>query len=742
VNAFFFAIVATHFVALAQSNWPQFRGADSRGTSDNQNLPDHWSATENVAWKCELPGRGWSSPIVWGQNVFVTTVINSGESEAPKKGLYFGGDRPKPPESVHQWKVYCLDLSTGKTRWERQVHEGKPRTSIHLKSSYASETPVTDGHRVYCYFGNLGVFCFDFEGKEIWRRNLEPNETRFGWGTAASPVLHQDRLYLVNDNEKDSYLLALDTATGNELWRTSRDEKSNWSTPFIWTNSQRTEIVTPGTGKIRSYDLDGQLLWSLAGMSSITIATPYEHNGLLYVSSGYVMDAKRPIYAIRPGATGDISLTGQQTSSEYIAWAQPKAAPYNPTTLVYNDRLHVLYDRGILSCYRPSDGAEIYGPQRLPNGGAFTCSPWAYDGKIFCQNEDGVTYVIRADDKLDVLHSNNLAEDDMCMATPAISGDRLLIRTAARIYCIQNAKPPAGKPTSQTYSTNATNKPSPAEGDLAEDDLGRHGYANSGNVRIHYVSKGTGPLVVMIHGFPDYWYTWRKQIPAIARDFQVVAIDQRGYNFSDQPVGVENYSMAKLVEDVRTVIRHFQREQATIIGHDWGGMVAWQFAMSYPKMTERLVVLNLPHPNGLMRELANNPEQQKNIAYARFFQTEGAASQLKPEKLVEWVADPIARTRYVDAMRRSSLEGMLNYYKANYPREPYTIRENLGPNVQCSVLLIHGLKDKALLSSALNDTWKWIDKDLTLVTVPESDHFVQQDAAETVTNTIVRWLNR
>ena len=274
-----------------------------------------------------------------------------------------------------------------------------------------------------------------------------------------------------------------------------------------------------------------------------------------------------------------------------------------------------------------------------------------------------------------------------------------------------------------------------------EKELGTHGYAQSGDVKIHYVTKGDGPLVVLIHGFPDYWYTWRKQMPALAEKFQVVAIDQRGYNQSDQPTGVENYKLDKLVGDVANVMKHFKREQAIIVGHDWGGMVAWQFAMTHPKMTERLVILNLPHPNGLMRELANNPEQQKNSEYARFFQTPLAASLLKAETLVAWVKEPEAREKYVAAMQRSSMDGMLNYYKANYPREPYTAPVDLGPKVQCSVLMFHGLKDKALLPGALNDTWQWLDKDLTLVTIPEADHFVQQDASETVTRTMMRWLN-
>jgi outer membrane protein assembly factor BamB len=196
--------------------------------------------------------------------------------------------------------------------------------------------------------------------------------------------------------------------------------------------------VTPGTGLVRSYDLDGKLLWSLAGMSGITIATPYEHNGLLYLSSGYVLDSKKPIYAIRPGAAGDISLTDGASSNDFIAWSQLTAASYNPTSLVYDERLYVLYDMGLIACFDAKDGTQVFGVKRLPNGRAFTSSPWAYNGKIFCLNEDGVTSVLTAGDEFEVLHTNALAEDDMCMATPAMAGDRLIIRTSARVYCIQS----------------------------------------------------------------------------------------------------------------------------------------------------------------------------------------------------------------------------------------------------------------------------------------------------------------
>jgi pimeloyl-ACP methyl ester carboxylesterase len=278
----------------------------------------------------------------------------------------------------------------------------------------------------------------------------------------------------------------------------------------------------------------------------------------------------------------------------------------------------------------------------------------------------------------------------------------------------------------------------------------QEGYVDSGGVRIHYVSLGRpqDPLLVMIHGFPDFWYSWRAQMPALAEHFHVVAIDQRGYNLSAQPAGVENYTVDKLVGDLLAVVKHFTTGKVVIVGHDWGGLVAWTFAMTHPELTDRLIVLNLPHPRGLLRELATNPDQQKNSQYARNFQQPDAAKRISTDLLVMWVKDLEARKAYQAALRRSSKEGMLNYYKANYPRdaaqakaraEPAQDRPAFPP-VKCPVLLIHGLKDPALLPGALNDTWKWIDNELTLVTIPDAGHFVQQDAAERVTARIVNWL--
>jgi epoxide hydrolase 4 len=269
-----------------------------------------------------------------------------------------------------------------------------------------------------------------------------------------------------------------------------------------------------------------------------------------------------------------------------------------------------------------------------------------------------------------------------------------------------------------------------------------HGYADSNGVKIHYATLGQGPLIVMIHGFPDFWYTWRAQMEALADKFQCVAIDQRGYNLSDKPNGIENYSVPLLVGDVAAVIKSLGKDKAIIVGHDWGGLVAWQFALHQTQMTERLIILNLPHPRGLSRELANNPQQQKNSQYARDFQKPDAASKLTAEQLAFWVKGSEARAKYIEAFKRSDFEAMLNYYKRNYPREPYTEDTSPVVKVQVPVLMIHGLNDSALLPGALNNTWDWLDKDLTLVTIPGASHFVQQDAADLVSRSIRAWLLR
>ena len=281
-------------------------------------------------------------------------------------------------------------------------------------------------------------------------------------------------------------------------------------------------------------------------------------------------------------------------------------------------------------------------------------------------------------------------------------------------------------------------------------DRVKHGYAVSeAGVKIHYATLGEGPLVVMIHGFPDFWYSWRVQMAALADRYQVVAIDQRGYNLSDKPKGVENYDARLLVADLAAVIRHLGRDKATIVGHDWGGLVAWQFAMTQPAMTENLIILNLPHPNGLLRELRTNKDQIANSEYARNFQTKMPSDPtvffggpMTPQTLSGWVRDPAARKRYIEAFERSDFEAMLNYYKRNYPRsagDEAPAPPEL-PKVKMPVLMFHGLADTALNAAGLSGTWNWLEKDLTLVTVPGAGHFVQQDAADLVASTMKWWL--
>ena len=273
-------------------------------------------------------------------------------------------------------------------------------------------------------------------------------------------------------------------------------------------------------------------------------------------------------------------------------------------------------------------------------------------------------------------------------------------------------------------------------------DRVEHGYADNNGVKIHYATIGSGPTVVMIHGFPDFWYGWRYQMEALANEYRIVAIDQRGYNLSDKPEGADNYAMPLLVSDVVAVIRSLGEGKVIIAGHDWGGMVAWQTAINVPEVVERLIILNLPHPRGLMRELSKGEEQAANSQYARNFQQEGAHEVFTPEALAGWVSNPAARALYIEAFKRSDFEAMLHYYQANYPRPPYT--EDTSPlvKVQCPVLVIHGLEDQYLLAGALDRTWEWIDNDLTLVTIPGSGHFVQQDATEIVNRSILAWLNR
>ena len=440
--------------ADAQENWLQFRGPAAGVVPDDPELPEHWTETENVVWKADIPGLAWSSPVVAGDLVFITTAVSAGDEPEPIKGLYDPGmeNGSEASENEHRWVLYAFDFHTGAVRWQRELYAATPPGKRHLKNSFASETPVTDGRRVYVYFGAIGqLAAFNMSGEMVWTRELEAYNTTLEMGTGASPILHDDRLYIVNDNTTHSFVAAFNKDSGEEAWRVDRDERGqNWSTPFVWEHDLRTELVTAGTQGVRSYTLDGDLLWELHGMSGLTIPTPFTAHGLVYISSGYPGGGLRPVYAVRPGASGDISIFTQEqmrngitsgfpgplSASDDIAWSYPLLGTYNTTAIVYGDIYYTLLDRGFLVAHDARTGEEIYGRQRLEIGNGFTASPWAYNGKLFLLSEDGETYVIEAGKEFNILHKNPLNE--MTLATPAIARGSLFIRTQSKLYRIAN----------------------------------------------------------------------------------------------------------------------------------------------------------------------------------------------------------------------------------------------------------------------------------------------------------------
>ena len=427
-------------ISTAQQ-WPRFRGLENGNIADDPALPDTWSETENVRWKTDIPGTGWSSPVVWDNHVFVTATIGAAAEPQAIKGLYDPGDENGRTRAAgeHRWMIYDVDFDTGKIKWQHELARGVPKVQRHIKNSFASETPVTDGERVYAYFGSIGLLAaIDLNGRRVWMQELGAYDGRQAFGTAASPALHGDRLYVVHDNVTESFMAAYDKRTGKEIWRVKRDEVENWATPFIWQNEVRTEIVTAGLRKVRSYDLNGKELWELSGMTVNVTPTPFASHGLVFINSGYPGASPRPVYAIKPGASGDISLKPDQTSNEFVVWYQPLLGTYNTSSLVYGDLYYTLLDRGFLLAHDVKTGKQVYGRQRISAEAAgFTSSPWAYNGKIFLLSEDGDTFVVAAGPEYKLLGKNSLNE--MSMATPAVVRSSVFIRTQSKLYRI--AKP-------------------------------------------------------------------------------------------------------------------------------------------------------------------------------------------------------------------------------------------------------------------------------------------------------------
>lgn len=417
-------------------DWSRFRGAKGDGVAaDNPGLPLRWSKEENVEWIADVNGYGWAAPVVWQEKVFVTTVVSDEENTKPSKGLYLGRGVREPAAGVHHWMVHCFDLGTGKELWKHESHTGRPAVPRHPKSTYAAETPATDGKRLYVLFGDLGLYCYSLDGDLLWSQMIEPKRTFLDYGAASSPVVHDGQVFVVYDNLEQSWIRSYDAETGKIRWEQPRDETHSWATPLVWKNEQRTEVIVPGKSRNRSYSLTGELLWEFDGrMSNLVIPSPFAAHGMCYIASGYVGDAHRPTFAIRPGAKGDITPTGDFADSPYIDWYQPTASSYNPSQIVYGDYLYTVYDQGFLTCHNALTGEEVYGKQRFSPAGSFTASPLAYNGHLLFVNEDGLTYVVKAGPEFEVVEKNSLEE--LCIATPAAVDDKLLIRTASKLYCL------------------------------------------------------------------------------------------------------------------------------------------------------------------------------------------------------------------------------------------------------------------------------------------------------------------
>lgn len=432
----------------AKGSWPSFRGPGASGAAAGQNLPDTWDVKtgENVLWRTPIPGLAHSSPVVWGDRVFVTTAISSRGNATFKPGLYGDGDA-SDDRSAQKWVIYAIDTRTGKIAWEQVAVSGEPRNKRHIKSTYASASPATDGRIVVAWFGSEGVHAFDVNGKRLWQVDLGRVDMgaydipAYEWGPASSPVIWKDLVLLQVDTQTDSFLLALDAATGKTVWKTERQELPSWGTPTVVSTAAGDEIVTNASNFIRGYDArTGKELWKLGGSSKITAPTPivahYDEGGkssaVIVVASGRAPE--RPIFVVRPGARGDLTLPKDQTSSPSIAWSKTGRGSYMSTPLARDGILYVLANNGVFDAYNLATGEEIYRQRLDPVGSGFSASPVTADGRIYLSSEDGDIIVIAAGREFKKIAVNSMGE--LLMATPALSDGVMYVRSASSLFAI------------------------------------------------------------------------------------------------------------------------------------------------------------------------------------------------------------------------------------------------------------------------------------------------------------------
>jgi outer membrane protein assembly factor BamB len=424
----------------AAGSWPSFRGAAARGVSDGQHLPDTWNAKtgENIRWRTRIPGLGHSSAVVWGDRIFVTSAISSRGAATFKPGIYGDGDA-SDDRSRHAFTLFAIDKHTGRIAWERVAFEGPPVDTRHIKSTYASATPATDGRSVVVSFGSQGIYAYDISGRLRWKVDLGHTKLgaydipSFEWGPASSPIIFEDLVILQVDTHLDSFVLALDLATGAVRWKSDRDELPSWGTPTIALTPVGPQLVTNASKFIRGYEpRTGMELWRLGGSSKITAPTPIFTDGMFVVASGRAPE--RPIFAIKPDARGDITLKSGESANAAVVWSKSGRGSYMPTPLAYDGVLYVLANNGVFDAYDLKTGAEIY-RQRLPYvGSGYSASPIAADGRIYLSSEDGEMLVVSAGREFRHLATNSLGE--LLMATPALSEGVMYVRAAESLFAI------------------------------------------------------------------------------------------------------------------------------------------------------------------------------------------------------------------------------------------------------------------------------------------------------------------
>jgi len=432
-------------VAPGTGHWPSFRGPQAAGIAEDQHLPDRWDPAtgEHVRWRTPIPGLAHSSPIVWGDLVFVTSAISSRPGASFKPGLYGDGDA-SDDRSSHRWMLYAIDKRTGAIRWERTAAEGQPLNARHIKSTYASASPATDGRIVVAWFGSQGIHAYDFAGALRWTVDIGRVDMgaydipSYEWGPASSPIIWNGLVIVQCDTQADSFLLALDAETGKTVWKTDRQELPSWGTPTVVTTPAGPELVTNASNFVRGYDpKTGRELWALGGSSKITAPTPIFAEGLHIVASGRAPE--RPVFAVRPGARGDLTLHGDATSSESVVWSRTGRGSYMPTPLAYRGLLYVLANNGVFDAYEIATGKEVY-RQRLPQvGSGFSASPVAADGKIYLSSEDGDILVVEAGPTFRHLATNTMGET--LMASPALSEGVMYVRGASSLFAIGRRGP-------------------------------------------------------------------------------------------------------------------------------------------------------------------------------------------------------------------------------------------------------------------------------------------------------------